>query len=181
MNGKQVALCSFGVALLLYSAAIGIYECEMGGIAAGLTIEYYDQSFPISEGSPIRIAIDSLPRNIYKNTKETAYVMLFCGVLGLIATIATVVYTMFKRDVEEFIIGAAASNAPVIAVPFCFSAFLTWKFHSMSDADTATWDSVDTGFVDNLARGEGLMIATVVPGVFWIIAYVVMWCAMRRN
>ncbi len=178
---KKSLLIVFGVALIGYSVSIGIYECYMGGSAASLVAKYYDHSVPTAPNSTVSIAIDALPRDIYKNTKETAYLMLFCGVIGVLASIATVVYSLCKQNMEEFMLGSAVSNMIVILLPFCFSAFLTWKLHSLSARDELTWDSVDTGFVDNLERGERLMIGTVVPGVFWVIAACVLWCVSLKN
>lgn len=166
---QKYFLVCFGVALVAYSLSIGIYESYVGGEAAKLTAKYYDQSVPISPGSPIRVSIDSLPRDIYKNTKETVYIMLFCGIIGVIGSVIVIFCSALVLDREKFLLGAALANVVVILLPFCYSAFLTWKLHSLSNADEATWDSIDTGFIDNLHRAEKLLIATVIPGVFWIV------------
>lgn len=177
-KNQHIAICVFAIAMLLYSSAIGIYECETGGIAAKLTIEYHDYSVPISNNSAIRIAIDAFPRDIYKNTKETAYIMLACGVIGLVGVIATVVHASLKRNLVDFAFASAITNCIVILIPFCYSAFLTWKLNSLSDADINAWDSVDTGFIDNLERAQSLMIATIVPGVIWVIIACVAYTKM---
>jgi hypothetical protein len=176
---QKCFLVCFGVALVAYSLSIGIYESYVGGEAAKLVAEYYDQSVPVSPGSPIRVSIDSLPRDIYKNTKETAYIMLFCGIIGAVGSVVVVGYSAWVRDREKFLLGAALANLVVILLPFCYSAFLTWKLNSLSDADEATWDSIDTGFIDNLHRAEKLLIATVVPGSFWVVVVCVLAIANR--
>jgi hypothetical protein len=173
-KNQNIAICVFAIAMLLYSTAIGIYECETGGVAAKLTIEYHDYSVPISNNSAIRIAIDAFPRDIYKNTKETSYIMLACGIIGLVGVISTIMHAINKRNLVDFAMASAITNCIVILIPFCFSAFLTWKLNSLSDADIDAWDSVDSGFIDNLERAQSLLIATVIPGVVWsVIACVV--------
>lgn len=170
---KYFTLC-FGIALVCYSLAIGIYEGYMGGEAAQLTAQYYDTSVPISPGSPIRVSIDSLPRDIYNNTKQTAYIMLIFGIIGAVSSLVVIGYGIWIRNREKFLLGAAISNLIVILLPFCYSAFLTWKLHSLSSADEDTWDSIDYRFIDNLRRAEKLLIGTSIPGTFWAIVICVL-------
>jgi hypothetical protein len=105
--------------------------------------------------------------------------MLFCGIIGAVGSVVVVGYSAWVRDREKFLLGAALANLVVILLPFCYSAFLTWKLNSLSDADEATWDSIDTGFIDNLHRAEKLLIATVVPGSFWVVVVCVLAIANR--
>jgi len=158
-----------GIALVVCSLSIGIYESYVGREAAKLVAEYYDQSVPVSPGSPIRVSIDSLPRDIYKNTKETAYIMLFCGIIGAVCSIIVIVYSAWVRDRDKFLLGTALASLVVILIPFCYSEFLSWKLHSLSNKDEATWNLIDTGFIDNLRRAEKLAIAILVPCVFWLV------------
>ena len=177
---KELLILGFGFALVSYSVAIGIYECYMGGVAAKLVADYYDYSAPIN-GSSVSVAIDALPREIYKNTKETAYLMLLCGAGGILTAIAGLVWSAFTKSKSNFAISGAAANLAVILIPFCYSAFLTWKLHSLSSKDKDVWNSIDEEFIDNLWRAQNLMIGTCVPGVFWVIVACVMWCVSLKD
>ena len=160
----------FAIAMTVYSLSVGAYELYVGGEAARLVAKYYSYSMPITgTGGPASVAIDALPRDIYKNTKETAIVMLIFGAVAVVCTVITIGYSAYTKSKETFLTGIAISNAIVIVIPFCFSAFLTWKLHSLSDADEATWDFVDRGFINNLGRAEKLLMATVIPGCVWTV------------
>lgn len=165
---KYFLVCS-GIAIVVCSLSIGIYESYVGREAIKLAIEYYDQSVPVSPGSPIRVSIDSLPRDIYKNTKETAYIMLSCGIVGTVGNIIVIVYSAWVQDRKKFLLGTALASLVVILIPFCYSEFITWKLYSLSDKDEATWNLIDTGFIDNLRRVEKLAIVMLVPCVLWLV------------
>lgn len=175
MSFKQIMFIAIASCLIGYSIAIGIYECFMGGIAANLVSDYYDYSSAIN-GTSTSVSIDSFPRDIYKNTKQTAIIMLVCGAFGVIAAIAAIVYGMYKNSKETFAYASFVANVIVILVPFCYCSFLTWKLHSLSGKDRNTWNEINREFIRNLERAEHLMLATVVPGVCWTVLACVMWC-----
>ncbi len=177
---ENVAVGLFSVFLIIYSIAVGIYECYMGGLAAHIVANYYDYSASIN-GTNVRVSINALPRDIYSNTKTSAEVMITCGALGVIAAVIGTVYAAYVRSKSMFAGGAFLSNLIVILPPFCYCAFLTWKLHSLSDEDKYTWNSINSGFVDNLNRAEKLMICTSVFGVFWIIVAIIIWIARLRK
>jgi hypothetical protein len=146
----------------------------MGGVAAHLVANYYDYSASIN-GTAVRVSINSLPRDIYANTKTSAEVMITCGALGVIVAVIGTGYAAYVRSKSMFAGGAFISNIIVILPPFCYCVFLTWKLHSMSYEDKYTWNSINSGFIDNLNRAEILMICTSVFGAFWIIVTVIIW------
>jgi hypothetical protein len=150
--------------ILAYSVAIGIYECNMGGIAATTVINYYDYSVPIN-GTNVRIAIDALPRDVYKNTKEMAIIMLISGIIGSIFALSSVVYGFCTKNKTYALIGSVATMAVVVTLPFCYSAFMSAKLSTMSSDDIALWNSINPEFINGYIRAQALLIATVVPGV----------------
>lgn len=161
------------ITLMVYTVGIGVFECYIGGRSASLVSEYYDYSVPIN-GTSISIAIDALPRDVYKNTKDVASTYLIFGVLGILGVLCFIVCFTYSKLVGEInksylILVVAASDAAAVLVPFCYSAFITWKLYSLSDNDIKTWDTVNPEFIQLFRYSEKLMIATVVPGCFWAV------------
>jgi putative flippase GtrA len=169
----------FAIAVTCYSVGFGIYEAYLGGRSAHLVVQYYDYSISVPN-STLSVAIDALPRDIYKNTKENAGLLLTFGLIGVLGTIVAVGF-LFWKEKESAVLSLSVANASVTLIPFCYSAFLTWKVHSLSTRDKETWDSVDPNFVKLLWKMEDVMIATVVPGVFWLIVACIVGAQSRWN
>ena len=160
------------IVIIVYSIGIGVFECYIGGRSSILVSKYYDYSVPINGTS---IAIDALPRDVYKNTKDVAGVYTIFGAAGLFFCLyffGLLIYNKLAAEVSKmhFISVVTGANASVIILPFCYSAFITWKLHSLSDSDINTWDTVNPEFIQLFKYSEKLMIATVVPGCLWVIA-----------
>lgn len=174
-NCKKV-LIVLGITLLAcYNLAIGIYEVKVGGDAAKLVADYYDYSYQFPNIT-LSIAIDALPRDIYKNTKDTAGTMITFGVIAICLQVWALVLSACKADFEQMYWSFAADLSAVVA-PFCLAAFLTWKVHSLSSKDIATWDAIDPLFIENLWRMQSILIATLVPGVIWTVVACFIYCS----
>ncbi len=165
---KIITIILFIGILSAYSVGIGIYECFTGGIAANLVIEYYDYSMQVN-GTDVRIAIDALPRDVYKNTKNLAGILIFFGAAGIICTIGALIYGAYLRSKSNALYGSILSNIIIILVPFCYTAFLTAKLHTIDNDDVEFWNSIDKEFIRGYYRAQNIMIATIVPGVVWFI------------
>lgn len=155
----------FGVNLLIlaalsYNIGIGVYECFVGGSSADLITDYYDYS---KDG----VAIDAFPRDIYKDTKSNAGILLGFGLLDLVVSIGTLVIWWAKCERSDVIAGVVIANGCACLIPFCYTAFLTWKVNDLSQEDIDTWNAVNPGFIRNLWRSENIMIVTLVFGVMW--------------
>jgi hypothetical protein len=168
-NYKLFLAWIFIAMLGTYSIAISIYECYVGGIAAKLISKYYNYSVAI-DNSTSRIAIDAFPRDIYANTKMSAVIMIFCGSSGLIALVVSIYFMYYNRRINGMIYNLLSVNFIVILLPFCYSAFLTWKLHDLTIDDITAWNSINGEFIENLERSQNLLIATVIPGFTWCVA-----------
>ena len=135
------------VLFTLYSICVIIYCIDLGARNAKLVAEYYDYS---SDGTP-RVSIDSFPRDIYKNTKDSAVLFLVCAVFALLFLIGFVISEFYKRDE----ISAMCVLVIVMFLGVCgySGAFLSWKYNDLSDADRNFWNSIDPRFVKNLHDG----------------------------
>jgi hypothetical protein len=158
--------------LFVDNIATGIYECYMGGQSAKLIANYYDYS-------ENNVSIDAYPRDIYKNTKQTATIMLLFGAFGLVCALIGSLVSIYNCNKEYFMFGSVVGNMSVIVIPFCFSSFLTWKLNSLSEKDINTWNNIDVGFVDNLHNANALMWATLIPGICWVIIGCVIMCSQK--
>jgi hypothetical protein len=174
---KQKLLIFLTILTIIYNIAIGIYECAIGGEAAKLTVKYYDSSFEISNTSNIRISIDSLPRDLYKDIKNTSVLLIVCSCLALILQIGSFAHFMMYRNQLTFNYSTFFSNAFIVIAPFCNSAFLTWKLHDMSQQDIDTWNLIDEGFINILEKNLSILIVTVFPFFTYFIIFICVMCS----
>jgi hypothetical protein len=163
-------LCYIGVFALFaaYTIGLSIYEIYTGGKAAALVARYYDYSGKIN-GTNIAIAIDSYPRDIYKNTKTTAGLLLGFPLFAFCIAIVGVCMGVYKKEAVLAYVAVLAAHMMVVLPQFCYCAFLTWKLHSLSSSDVDTWNFIDTGFIANLYHAQNILIASVFPIIAWCI------------
>lgn len=157
-------------AYLLFMANIGlaIYQIVIGGQSAKLVAEYYDYSLPIN-GTNVRVSIDSLPRDVYKDLKNAAVIFLITGVVGVVGSVAGLI-----KKQNELIYFA---NLILVSLPFCYAAYLVWKFRSISSDDATVWNNVNTRFIGMLKKSIGILVTTSIGAFVWLI---LIMCAVKN-
>ena len=170
-----------GIALyvtLIYIVGTSVYEAILGGKAAAVVASYYDYSYPIPN-STVTIAIDALPRDVYKDTKTVAGILLSMGIAALVCSLGALCVSWcpcFPNTRAWFPNALALGFASgfMAILPFSYAAFVVWKYNSMSQADKTLWDSVDVRFMQVFSEMYKILIITAVPFGAWLVVGVIM-------
>jgi len=152
----------------LYSMGIAIFHFYMGGTALDLIITHYDTSVP--NGS-VRVNLESLPRDIYSDTEDTAILLLICAFFTMLALFYSI-YHKCKNLWDDAFIGSFLALGAVSVAPLGLGLYLMWKSHSISDADRLVWDNVDTGFMDLIDTSPTLVGLTAPGCIVFIVSLV---------
>lgn len=153
---------------LAYAVASAAYEIALGSTAAAVVADKYDYSVKIPN-STYAVSIDSLPRNVYKTTKEIAGIFIGLPLCTFLTALATVGIALLKtRTWHPSELAVAVASAFASVVPFCYAAFGTWKYESLSRDDVDTWNAVDPRFMQVLSQMYKVVVITAIPTAGWV-------------
>ena len=165
---------------LAYTLVVASYEMIWGVEAASVISDRYDYSYNIPN-TTISISIDALPRDVYKDTKALASILLTmsaCSFMLSALAIASICWKRCRSQIpnawwpnELFV---ALATVAVSMLPFAYGAFILWKYDTMSEQDKTTWNNVDSRFMHVFSQSEPLLIMTAFPFAFWFIVCVVL-------
>uniref|UniRef100_A0A6C0CMP8 Uncharacterized protein n=1 Tax=viral metagenome TaxID=1070528 RepID=A0A6C0CMP8_9ZZZZ len=148
--------------------------------AASVISDRYEYSYNIPN-TTISISIDALPRDVYKDTKALASILLTmsaCSFLVSGVAIASICVKNFRSRMpnawwpNELLV--AMSTFAVSMLPFAYGAFILWKYETMSEQDKTTWNNVDSRFMHVFSQSKPLLIMTALPFAFWSIVCTVL-------
>lgn len=161
----------YGVAIwaaFAYILGISLFQSAIGGKAATTVIDNYDYSYHFPN-STVSVAIDALPRDIYKDTKNAAGLFLTFPILALTGCVFACGYGFYKRQYypEEFSLLISSGCAGTIT--FGYASFMVWKINSLSSDDRVVWDTVDTRFLEVFEAMKGVLAVTVIDFTVWVV------------
>lgn len=148
----------------IYAFIIMCVIFDNGGTAASLTIKYYSYSALIPN-TTISVAIDALPRDVYKNVKTDAVILLISASTGAICFLGLLYCILFggKEGFDYIYVILFLFVACVTFMPFGYNSFMTWKNSTLSETDRSVWDSVDGRFME-LFSDAGTILGLTAPG-----------------
>jgi hypothetical protein len=165
---------------LAYTLLIASYEMVWGVEAANIIRDRYDYSYNIPN-TTVYISIEALPRDVYKDTKALASILLTmsaCSFVCSMMAIAGICWKTLRSKIpnawwpNEVIVGLANFSASML--PFAYGAFILWKYDTMSEEDKTTWNNVDSRFMHLFSQSEPLLIMTAFPFAYWSIVCIVL-------
>ena len=164
---------------LAYTLVVASYEMMWGVEAASVISDRYHYSYNIPN-TTVYISIEALPRDVYKDTKALASILLTmsaCTFLLSSVAIASICWKKCRSQMpnawwpnELFL---ALSTFSMSMLPFSYGAFILWKYDTMSEQDKTMWNNVDPRFMHVFSQSEPLLIMTAFPFAAWSIVCIV--------
>jgi len=165
---------------LVYVLVVASFEMMWGVEAASVISDRYDYSYNIPN-TTISISIDALPRDVYKDTKALASILLTMSACSFLVSAVAIVSICSKSCRSQMPnawwpneLLVAISTFAVSMLPFAYGAFILWKYDTMSEQDKTTWNNVDSRFMHVFSQSEPLLIMTALPFAYWSIVCIVL-------
>ena len=154
---------------LAYTLIVASFEMVWGVEAASVIADRYDYSYNIPN-TTVYISIEALPRDVYKDTKALASILLTMGSLSLTIGAGTLVFICYPKKCSpwwpnELLTGLSSFFTSML--PFAYGAFVLWKFKTMTETEKSVWDDVDPRFMQVFSRMEPLLILNGLPFGVW--------------
>lgn len=166
---KKKITCVLGVILFVYNLSAVIYECIIAIDAIKISIRY--NGYRLESG----IYIDDLPKGLYQNTVNTAWVLSFISIIGFIFIISVILDRIYMLRSTHFMTGIVITNIVVSLVPFYFTAFDVAKLDNLTMSDKQIWNAIDSGFIDIMHMCDTLLYIVIIPGLYWSFVALVMF------